>query len=294
VTVNVSGIAATLQSRQRLWGPDDPTTLGVVTLASNINSSANTITVNSTDNPPFPKNGYIKIDNEIIKYNSLSSNAFKDVERAQFNTTAASHTANAKVREVRYFDIKYDKAPAFNVQNPFVSAIQYEDTPLVEIHSFTPTAYGAELIFVASTNVDSGSFVYLQGTSPLTGVQQLTSVAGTPIITTEQSSQVKSQSTNLASDIRKYGLKEIVIDNPYISSSDHAKKLADFMISKMADPVPVLTINTMAMPKVQLGDKIRIVNLETLGISNTEYWVTSHTLSVGDTLDHNITLRKVS
>ena len=294
VTVNVSGIAATLQSRQRLWGPDDPTTLGVVTLSSNINSSANTITVNSTDNPPFPKNGYIKIDNEIIKYNSLSSNAFKDVERGQFNTTAASHTANTKVREVRYFDIKYDKAPAFNVQNPFVSAIQYEDIPLVEIHSFKPTGYGAELIFAASNNVSSGTFVYLQGTSPLTGFQQLTSVAGTPIITTEQSSQVKSQSASLASDIRKYGLKEIVIDNPYISSSDHAKKLADFMISKMADPVPVLTINAMAMPKVQLGDRIKIVNLETLGISNTEYWVTSHTLSVGDTLDHSITLRKVS
>lgn len=294
VTFNVSGIAATLQTRQRLWGPDDPTTLGVVTLMSNANSTSNTITVNSTDIPPFPKNGYIKIDDEIIKYNSLSSNAFKDVERGQFNTTAASHNANTKVREVRYFDIKYDKAPAFNVQNPFITAIQYEDTPLVEIHSFISNAYSAELIVAASTNIDSGNFVYLQGTNPLTGSQQLASVAGTPIITTEQSSQVKSQSSSLASDIRKYGLKEIVIDNPYISSSAHAKKLADFLISKMADPIPVLTINAMAMPKLQLGDRIRIVNLETLGISNTEYWVVSHTLSVGDTLDHSITLRKVS
>jgi hypothetical protein len=224
---------------------------------------------------------------------SITSNTFKGLERGQFETTAAAHTTGAKVREVRYYDIKYDKAPAFDIQSPFISAIRYEDPDLVEIHRFLPTAYGAELIMVASNSVEPNTFAYLQGTNPLTGEVQLTSIAGTPILTTEQASQVKKQSGTLASDIRKYGLKEIVIDNPYITDAEHATKIADFMISKLAEPVPVININAMAMPKLQLGDKIRITSMNSLDIINSDYWVVSHSMSVGDSLDHSITLRKV-
>lgn len=293
VTVNIAGLSSILQGKQGLWNADDPTTLGVVSLAANVTSNANTIIVSSTDNPPFPKNGYLKIDNEIVKYTSISSNSFNGLERAQFNTTAASHTANTHVREVKYYDIKYDKAPAFDIQTPFISAIRYEDPDLVEIHRFIPNAYGAELIIAASNTIQPGDFTFLQGTNPLTGEVQLTSIAGTPILTTEQASQIKQQSSSLSSDIRKYGLKEIVIDNPYITDAEHATKIANFLISKMSEPVPIININTMALPKLQMGDKVRISSLETLDIINTDYWVVSHSLSVGETLDHSITLRKV-
>jgi hypothetical protein len=293
VTVNIAGLTSLLQGRQGLWNAEDPTTLGVVTLTANTTSSSTSITVDTTDDPPFPKNGYLKIDNEIVKYTSITSNRFNGLERGQFDTVAASHTSGAKVREVKYYDIKYDKAPAFDIQSPFISAIRYEDPDLVEIHRFLPTAYGAELIMVASNAVEPNSFTYLQGTNPLTGEVQLTSIAGTPILTTEQASQVKKQSGTLASDIRKYGLKEIVIDNPYITDAEHATKIADFMISKLSEPVPILNINSMAMPKLQLGDKIRITSLNSLDIINSDYWVVSHSLSVGDSLDHSITLRKV-
>lgn len=293
VTVNIAGLTSILQGRQGLWNAEDPTTLGVVTLAANTTSSSASITVDTTDNPPFPKNGYLKIDNEIVKYTSITSNTFNGLERAQFDTVAASHTSGAKVREVKYYDIKYDKAPAFDIQSPFISAIRYEDPDLVEIHRFLPTAYGAELIMVASNSVEPNSFVYLQGTNPLTGEVQLTSIAGTPILTTEQASQVKTQSGTLSSDIRKYGLKEIVIDNPYITDAAHATKIANFMISKLAEPVPIININAMAMPKLQLGDKIRITSINSLDIINSDYWVVSHNMSVGDSLDHSITLRKV-
>ena len=293
VTVNIAGLTSILQGRQGLWNAEDPTTLGVVTLAANTTSSSTSITVDTTDNPPFPKNGYLKIDSEIVKYTSITSNTFNGLERGQFDTVAASHTSGAKVREVKYYDIKYDKAPAFDIQSPFISAIRYEDPDLVEIHRFLPTAYGAELIMVASNSVEPNSFAYLQGTNPLTGEVQLTSIAGTPILTTEQASQIKTQSGTLASDIRKYGLKEIVIDNPYITDAEHATKIANFMISKLADPVPIININAMAMPKLQLGDKIRITSINSLDIINSDYWVVSHNMSVGDSLDHSITLRKV-
>jgi hypothetical protein len=293
VTVNIAGLTSILQGRQGLWNAEDPTTLGVVTLAANATSSSTSITVDTTDNPPFPKNGYLKIDSEIVKYTSITSNTFNGLERGQFETTAAAHTTGAKVREVRYYDIKYDKAPAFDIQSPFISAIRYEDPDLVEIHRFLPTAYGAELIMAASNSVEPNTFAYLQGTNPLTGEVQLTSIAGTPILTTEQASQVKKQSGTLASDIRKYGLKEIVIDNPYITDAAHATKVADFMISKLAEPVPIININAMAMPKLQLGDKIRITSMNSLDIINSDYWVVSHSMSVGNSLDHSITLRKV-
>ena len=293
VTVNIAGLTSILQGRQGLWNAEDPTTLGVVVLAANATSSSTSIIVDTTDNPPFPKNGYLKIDSEIVKYTSITSNSFNGLERAQFDTVAAAHTTAAKVREVKYYDLKYDKAPAFDIQSPFISAIRYEDPDLVEIHRFLPTAYGAELIMVASNSVEPNSFAYLQGSNPLTGEVQLTSIAGTPILTTEQASQVKTQSGTLASDIRKYGLKEIVIDNPYITDAEHATKIANFMISKLAEPVPIININAMAMPKLQLGDKIRITSMNSLDIINSDYWVVSHSMSVGDSLDHSITLRKV-
>ena len=293
VTVNIAGLTSILQGRQGLWNASDPTTLGVVTLAANATSSTTSLIVDTTDNPPFPKNGYLKIDNEIVKYTSITSNSFNGLERAQFNTTAASHTSGTKVREVKYFDIKYDKAPAFDIQSPFISAIRYEDPNLVEIHRFLPNAYGAELIVVASNAINSGEFTYLQGTNPLTGEVQLTAIAGTPILTTEQASQVKVQSATLSSDIRKYGLKEIVIDNSYITDAEHATKIANFLISKLSEPVPIININTMAMPKLQLGDRIRITSIDSLDIINSDYWVVSHSLSVGESLDHTISLRKV-
>jgi hypothetical protein len=294
VTVNISGLASSLQGRQGLWSPEDPTTLGVVNLTSNITASSNTLPVSSTKHPPFGKNGYLKIDNEVVKYTGITANTFQGIERAQLGTVAATHNANTKVREVRYYDIKYDKAPAFNILSPFITAIEFEDTDLVEIQLYKPTAYVAEFAVAASNNVEVGDFVYFQGADPLTGVEQFASIAGTPIITTEQTSQIKSQSATLSDDIRKYGLKEIVIDNPYISSADHAKKIADFMVSKLNQPVPILTISALAMPRLQLGDRITIQDFKTLGIETaTDYWVISHSLNVGDSLDHSITLRKV-
>lgn len=294
VTVNISGLASSLQGRQGLWSPDNPTTLGVVNLTSNITASSNTLPVSSTKHPPFGKNGYLKIDNEVVKYTGITANTFQGIERAQLGTVAATHNANTKVREVRYYDIKYDKAPAFNIISPFITAIEFEDVDLVEIQLYKPTAYVAEFAIAASNNVEVGDFVYFQGSDPLTGSEQFASIAGTPIITTEQSTQIKSQSATLSDDIRKYGLKEIVIDNPYISSADHAKKIADFMVSKLNQPVPILTISSLAMPRLQLGDRITIEDFKTLGIETaTDYWVVSHSLNVGDSLDHSITLRKV-
>ena len=48
------------------------------------------------------------------------------------------------------------------------------------------------------------------------------------------------------------------------------------------------------MPKVQLGDRIRITALNALDIVNTDYWVISHSTTIGDTVTQNLVLRGVS
>ena len=105
--------------------------------------------------------------------------------------------------------------------------------------------------------------------------------------------QVKEQKAALDVNIRRYGIKDLVIENPYITDAIHAQKIADFIISKMAEPVPILNVQTMALPKIQLGDRIRISSLSSFDIINADYWVVSHSLGFGETLTHTLTLRKV-
>ena len=294
IVIKVAGIASAQSGTQSLWRADDPTTLAVASLQQNVVSNSNTLYVNTTDDPPFASAGYLKIDNEIVKYNAKDSNKFLNLERGQLGTTAASHTSGAKVREVRYYDLKYDKAPAYGVKSPFITGILFEDPDQVEIHNFHSSAYGAELVIAASNNVEVGDFVFAEGTNPLTNKVAFTSIAGIPIITTEEKSQVKEQVASLSDSIRKYGLKDVVIESRYITDNTHAQKLANFMISKMSDPVPVLNIQTLAMPKLQLGDRVKITEMNSFDIINDEYWVVSHNINLGESMSHNLTLRKVS
>jgi hypothetical protein len=134
---------------------------------------------------------------------------------------------------------------------------------------------------------------FIQGTNPRTGDVNYTAIAGVPVVKQESSNLVKKQTASFSEDIRKYGLKEVVIENSYIYSADKAQQIADFLIDKFKEPVPVLQIKTMAIPNIQIGDRIRISELTSLNIENTDYWVVSHSLSVGDSLDHSLTLRKV-
>jgi hypothetical protein len=249
--------------------------------------------VSTTTDPPFSKAGYLVIDDEIIKYNDTTPNSFLNLERGYFNTSATTHTANTKVREVRYWDLKYDKAPAFQVKNPFITGILFESPDEIQLIRFIPSAYGAELIIAASENVDKGEFVFAEGTNPLTEKVSFTSIAGIPVVVTEQNSQVKEQVADLEDNIRLYGLKEVVIENRFITDFNHGQKIADFIISKMSVPVPILNITTIPTPKIQVGDRIRITELDAFDIINGDYWVMSKSYSYSSSPTQSMVLRKV-
>ena len=69
---------------------------GFTTLVSNITSNATTISLISSANFPV-QNGIIKIDSEVIFYNSLSANVALNCVRGFANTNAATHTAGANI-----------------------------------------------------------------------------------------------------------------------------------------------------------------------------------------------------
>ena len=298
VIVPVGGIQTSSSTVQNLWTAPDNASLAVTALTANLASNASgansVMYVSTTLDPVYPKTGYIKIDDEIIKYISKTAVSFNGLERGQFQTTAAAHTSGTKVRESRYYDLKFDKAPAYNIKSPFVSAILFDSPARVEISRYLPYAYGAELIVSATTDVEVGKLAWLQGTNPETQYPYATTIGGIAVEMTEQNTQVKEQSASTDASIKKYGIKDLTVQSPFITDSVHAKKLADFIIGKTQLPVPIINISVTAMPKVQLGDRIRITALSALDIVNTDYWVISHTTTIGDTVTQNLVLRGVS
>lgn len=294
VVVKIAGLSSNLVGVQGLWRAEDPTTLAVVNLEESLTDSDVSMYVSTTTNPPFFKTGYLVIDDEIIKYTNKTPNSFLTLERGQFGTTAAAHTANTAVREARYWDLTYDKAPAYQVKNPFITGIRFEEPDRIDILKWVAGNYGAELIIAANATVDKNTVVFAEGTNPLTQKVAFTSVAGIPVVLTEQSSQIKEQVAELEDNIRLYGLKEVVIENIFITDFDHGQKIANFIIEKMGDPVPILTISTVPTPQVKVGDRIRITELDAFDIINGDYWVLSRDYTFSTSPSQTMMLRKVT
>ena len=293
VIVKVNGVANNLIQKQSLWRAEDPTTLGVTQLSSSVANNDVSINVLSTDNPYFAKTGYLKINNEIIKYGNTTSNSFLQLERGLFDSTAAAHNSNTLVREVKNYDLLYDKAPAFKIENPLITNMTTVYPPKIELIKYNPTPFGAKLILAASNTTANGDIVYIEGENPLTGEKHFAGIAGIPVVVTDKTGDVKEQKATLDDNIRKYGLKEIVIENEFITDLKHAENLADFIISKMSDPVPVLNLNILPVPKLQLGDRIRISSMDSFDIINGDYWVISTDFAYGSTVTQSLVIRKV-
>lgn len=293
VVVKISGVASNNLTTQPIWRAPDPTTLGVLNLTANLSNSANSISVSNFDLVPFPKSGYVVIDNEIIKYNNKDNLNFLSIERGALGTTAASHNANSKVREVKYFNFEYDKIPSINVKNPFITGILFEDPDEINILHWSASPFKANLIISASDTNDANTIVFAEGTNPVTSKQAFTSIAGIPIQITESSNQVVEQKAYNSENRRKYGLKEVVIDSPFITDSVQAQVIADFIIEKLSEPIPIIEVTTTLIPEIQVGDKIRISTLDQFDIINSDYWVISIATSVGSGYTQQMVLRKV-
>jgi hypothetical protein len=179
------------------------------------------------------------------------------------------------------------------VQNPLISGIFNKKPALVEIIKYEPNAYKANLIVAASQYAADGSEVWLKGTDELNNEQSVAAIAGIPIVVQQTNNDIREQTNTLSDNIRLYGLKEIVIENEFITNLAHAKTIADFIISKMSDPVPVLNLTVTPTPTIQLGDRIRISSMDSFDIINGDYWVISTEIGYGSQPSQTMVVRKV-
>jgi hypothetical protein len=62
----------------------------------------------------------------------------------------------------------------------------------------------------------------------------------------------------------------------------------------MENGSPILDINVISMPRLQLGDRVTISRLEQLGISNKDYWVIESKMDYTGGVKQKLTLREVS
>ena len=293
VVVKVAGSSSSLIETQPVWRAPSPTTLGVVTLTSNPNAVANTISATNFDLVPFPKAGYIAIDKEIMKYSGISQTAFTGVERGVLGSSASSHISGSKVREVKWFNFEYDKHPVLSIKSPFITGILFEDPDEINILTWDASPFKANLVIAASDTVDTDSVVFVEGTNPLTNKVSYLSVAGVPVQIVQNKTQIQEQKAANSENRRKFGLKEVIIESPFINDPSQAQELASFIISKLAEPIPIMSMNTVLTPKIQVGDRISITSLDQFDIINSDFWVSSINMSIGSGYSQQVELRKV-
>jgi hypothetical protein len=180
----------------------------------------------------------------------------------------------AIMREVAYFNIKYDKAyPAlYATISPTFNKIRG-----YTVSGFFAGAYGAEFLIFNATDTflfmdeTVGNYLRIQGitftqdsSNELTVDDYFARVAdfsdprvkddgtvSSPIIQKELFDDIKNSRTT-------YGRNEFSLDVPYIQSRDEAESMMSWIISKTMKPRKSIGVKIFANPTIQLGDILTI------------------------------------
>lgn len=95
--------------------------------------------------------------------------------------------------------------------------------------------------------------------------------------------------------IRKYGLVEVELQNPWIQSKAHATKIAEWMITRWGSPTDVVQVECILHPGLQVGDVVDIYYpLKHFNGSTHKYHVLSIDTSFdGQGVNSSLTLRRI-
>lgn len=288
---------------QSLWRAESGESLAITKLLSSIGVNDQAIEVQNTENPIWPRSGYLKIDDEIIKYNNREINRFIELERGQFGTVPAAHLipisdANLLCRETRVYDFQFSEKPAIAIRYPFIIAQIYEGR--VDIDKFESTPFGGKVIVSASdsalnepaTTSNENNLIFLEGENPLTGKQYFFSIAGIPLVEKVSEEKVEDQSSELPGTSRRLRPKEMTIDSKFIQTSPYARDVANFILSFFGTPVPVIELECIGVPFLQLGDLVKIESMPDLNIENKLYWIIETSISYDGGLTQSFMLRE--
>lgn len=174
------------------------------------------------------------------------------------------------MREVAYFNVRYDKAyPAFYAK----LAPTFNQLQGYRVAGFTANSYGAEFLVFNITDTlvtlddETGNYLKILG---VTFTQQSdnqlsvdkyfndlsdyseTDLVGSDIVLANKSYQ------NIKNSILTYGKNEFTIDTPYIQSRDAANKLMGWITSKIMKPRRSVGLKIFPNPAIQLGDIVTI------------------------------------
>jgi hypothetical protein len=302
IVVRLSNSDFDLNKREPLWSAPDNTIIVGGELGSALSETftgymeyktkvvlEGTVPVKT---PDFLPNGYVKIDDEIIKYGRKDDAKLYDLVRGQYDTVPAAHTANTRLREVRTFKIEYSAKPSIILEDPFITAVLYDGT--VDIDLWRPNAYGAELVISRNTIGDAYLVQKLQNNDALSKLDNFISVAGVALSSSSSAETAEFESAEYSNSIRRSGIKQVEITNRFLSSNTAAKKFAEYFLEHFRAPVPVINVAVMGNPMIKLGDRVRIASLDRMAIQNEDFWVEGIDINYSGGIDQNLVLRKVS
>jgi hypothetical protein len=292
-----------------LWTAESNESLAITSIIGDIGTSSSSIQLKNTSNPLFLPSGYVKINNEIIKYNSIVNNVLTNIERAQFGTQVGRHLSGDRAREARLYNANYNDSPAVVVYYPFLTTESFDGTASIDYYTVNP--FSAQIVVSANDPgptfyVEDGAeyygfrdkaktnYVVLEGTNPLNGDSNFFRISGVPTVTQQSKETVTAYSAQVQSSIRRYRLKELDIDNEFISSKIYAQIVADHIIGYFSDPVRILNVDILGVPHLQLGDLVTIEKFDDIGIVNTDFWTIQSTISYDGGIQQSLMLREYS
>ena len=313
VVVKISPAITGVGATEQIWQAPDGESLTVGRLQKSLNAYdtdwlyyqtkkvALPGTTTKIVQPLWREAGYVKIDDEIIQYSGKTGTKLKNLTRGMFGTSSASHMVGDKantaprVREVREYKVEYSNAPVASVRDPFITAVDFDET--VDIEKWQPTSFSAYLLLSRNETGSAFGVQYLQKVDPETDIENYFAIAGVPVVPSAESNdtlEIEEVSADVENAIRRHQLKEMEINNKYITSGEMAQEIADFVIVHYENPVPIIEIESMGIPLLELGDRTRIKTLDRAGITNKDYWIETIATKYDGGLDQNMRLREVN
>jgi hypothetical protein len=313
VTVTVSKISTNSNAVSTIWSAPDGESLAATRLTEDLSLSSSYIALENLDDPIWLPSGYVKIDDEIIKYKAIFNNkTLVNLERGAFGTTPSVHTSGARAREARFYSAVYTSSPATIANYPFIS----EQTGIygeshIDIDFYYNTSFESQILISAKDPGDPihiednipyyfkrgdgySNIVILQGTDKFTNLSYNFEITGLNASLSETQDTVNKISNKIDSNIRKFGVKELTLQNQFISNKKYAEIVADYILDYYSNPIKILNLEVTGIPQLQLGDLVNITKFDQLGIIDTKFWVIESKISYDGGIKHSLVLHQYS
>lgn len=284
ISVAIKKVSVESSLTSQLWSASNGESLITAVTTSEVTPQSTSISLNTTTDPYWMPIGYIKLDNEIIKYNNINGNVLTSLERGYFNTSIAWHPVGSTAREAKYYTVSYSSKPAAAVKYPLLT------NTFVEIDSFSASAGEAEIVISVKNDAPKNSTFVLSGTNVLTGLDYGFVISGAAVGITSSEEVLTDMVAEINSNIRRYGVKELKIDNPFIQNKNYAQIIANYVLGYYKEPIRTLSMDVLAVPHLQLGDLVTISKFEDLGIVNKKYWIISNSISYDGGINQSLSL----